>query len=893
LTLGPGARIGVYEIAAQIGEGGMGQVYRATDTRLKRPVAIKVLPPSLAPDAERIARFRREAEVLASLNHPYIAAIYGLEESDGVSALVMELVEGEDLSQRIDRGPIPLDDALTIATQIAEALEAAHEQGIVHRDLKPANIKLRADGTVKVLDFGLAKAMDPALSAAIPLPLANSPTFTSPAVMTQAGIILGTSAYMSPEQARGRAVDRRADIWAFGVVLYEMLVGRQLFRGEDLTEILASVVKETPDLTAAPREVRRLLESCLKKDPRQRLHAIGDWKLLFDDGGRATVPVKAAERSTVVPWLVASVASLFVAALGFVHFRETAPEERPLRALVPVPAKSAIGFLEISPDGRRLVASLLRDGKGQLYLRSLDSPEWQPLPGTENARTPFWSPDSRFIGFFADGQLKVIPAAGGPPSALCSETGLGGGGTWNESGIILFGSERGPLRRVDAAGAPCTVVGNNPISLARFPVFLPDGNHFIHLDQVRGDASSRGSYLAALDDPTPRRLLSDASSVVYSPPPAGGSAHLLFLRDNTLMAQPFDDATLDVVGDSFPVASGASRSLTLPQVAASVSSNGTLVFRGGTDEMSQLTWFDEFGSRVGVLGAGALQSGLALSPDGSKVLRGRRDATGLAGLWVSDLIRGSESRLPSASSMISNWFSWFPDNRRVLFGRETATGARGWYQSDVDGSGEPELLLPIEDSRQLTPSDFSDDGRFLVYTVNDPKTQADIWYVPWDTKPDLKKAVKFAATDAIESQGQVSPRGEWIAFISNVEGVYSVYIRPFPHGPGQWKAPVDGAREPRWSADGKQLYFLQSLNPDRAVLMALTIEPVGTGLRLGTPRRMFEIRARSIVPQSNTFRYSPHPDGRRFLVNTLLDEGEPTINVITHWQKTVSERNVR
>src|SRR5262245_6932900 len=381
MSLGPGSRLGPYEIAAQIGAGGMGEVYRATDTNLGRQVAIKILPDTVAHDAERLARFEREAKLLAALNHPNIAQIYGFERTDTIRALVMELVEGPTLADRVAQAPIPVAEVLPIARQIADALETAHEQGIVHRDLKPANIKLRADGTVKVLDFGLAKAMEPALSG-VSASLANSPTLTSPAIMTGAGIVLGTSAYIAPEPARGRAVDRRADIWAFGVVLYEMLVGRQMFQGEDVTEILASVVKEQPDLSAAPPQVRRVLEACLKKDRRQRLQAIGDWRLMLDDVASTNVPVAAVPKAKRVPWLVAGAAAALLAGLAVVHFREVAPEERVLKVSVPLPAGSP-GWIELSPDGRRLLVTVIQDGKSRTYLRKLDSEDWEPLTAAE------------------------------------------------------------------------------------------------------------------------------------------------------------------------------------------------------------------------------------------------------------------------------------------------------------------------------------------------------------------------------------------------------------------------------------------------------------------------------------------------------------------------------
>ena len=456
MPLTPGSRLGVYEVTIQIGEGGMGQVYRARDTQLNRDVALKVLPEAFASDADRLARFTREAQVLASLNHPHIAAIYGIEGS----ALVMELVEGEDLSQRVARGAIPLDEALPIGKQIAEALEAAHEQGIIHRDLKPANIKVRTDGTVKVLDFGLAKALDPTPAGRDFSPaghLANSPTITTPA-MTQAGMILGTAAYMAPEQAKGRVVDRRADIWAFGAVLFEMLTGTRAFPGEDLTDTLAAVVRAEPDWSLLPPDVSPsllvFLRRCLQKDPKQRVGDIRDVRLALEGAFESTAPqtsmmaTSSSPRGRLAVFSALATAAVVIVALGIPavrHLRETLPEQPSLQLSVLLPAKSEAGYVELSPDGQRLLVSLFRDGKYSLYLRPLNAQEWQPLAGTDYARTPFWSPDSRFIGFFADGALKVTPAAGGPASVLCSEAGIGAGGTWSPSGVILFGNGGGTV----------------------------------------------------------------------------------------------------------------------------------------------------------------------------------------------------------------------------------------------------------------------------------------------------------------------------------------------------------------------------------------------------------------------------------------------------------------
>src|SRR5579872_4427823 len=588
MALTAGDKLGPYEIITLIGKGGMGEVYRTTDTRLGREVAVKISQEQFN------ERFEREARVVASLNHPNICSLYDV----GPNYLVMEYVEGESPA-----GPMPIDDAMEIARQIAEALGEAHDKGIVHRDLKPANIKIKPDGTVKVLDFGLAK-----IGGGPVVPSEDSPTISMAA--TQAGVILGTAAYMAPEQARGKRVDSRADIWAFGVVLYELITGQRLFKGEDLTDTLASVVKEHPDLSAVPPRVRRLLETCLQKDPKKRLQAIGDMRLVLD--GATSAP--SGSRTEMVAWIVAGVAILAGAGLALVHFRETLAPERSLRLSIPLPENAAPAFLEISPDGKRVVLSMARDGIGQLYLRSLDSGELQPLSGTVNARTPFWSPDSRFIGFFAESKLKVIPAAGGPAQVLCGETGIGSGGTWNRAGVILFGIESGLLRRAEANhGGQCSAVGkDDPNVRESFPVFLPDGNHFFYVRQGI-DQASQGVYLATLDQPVGRKVLADRSSVIYtSPGPAGGPAYILFRRENALMAQPFDDGSLQPVGDPFSVATGASNSATRPQVAASAASDGTLVYLAGRSRESQLTWFDRTGKELGKVGPRAEQRGVTL-----------------------------------------------------------------------------------------------------------------------------------------------------------------------------------------------------------------------------------------------------------------------------------------
>jgi serine/threonine protein kinase len=859
MPLTRGDKLGPYEILTLIGVGGMGEVYRAHDPRLRRDVAIKVSKEQFTD------RFEREAHAVAALNHPNIAQLYDI----GPNYLVMEYVEGES-----PEGPLPLAEAVRVAAQIADALEAAHQKNIVHRDLKPANIKITPEGVVKVLDFGLAKTFDePGSTTSAP---GDSPTLTLGT--TRAGTILGTAAYMAPEQARGRPVDKRADIWAFGAVFYEILTGRRAFPGDDVSDILASVLKLDPDWKALPADtpahIQRLIRRCLEKDRKHRLRDIGDARLDLDLP--ADEPVTSTSRHSAglrLAIILAAMLAVALAALAVIHFRETSLDQRVLRLSVPLPPNTTPGFLALSPDGRRLVALLVTGGKSQLWLRSLDSPQFQPLSGTDNARTPFWSADSRFIGFFADGKLKTVPAAGGPAQSLCGETGLGSGGAWNRDDVILFGSETGPLQRVNAVGGDCTPVTKaDPGGRQGTPEFLPDGKHFLYY-RGTSDESSRGVYVAALDNPSARKLLSDNSSAIYAPPAAGArNGHLLFLREGTLMAQSFDAEALQLLGDPFPVATQASVSYTPPQVAASIALNGTLAYLANRSQETQLTWLDRSGKELGKAGPHADQFGVSLSPDGNTVAISRRNQ----GVWLYDLFRGSENRFATSTGQ-SAAAVWSPDGSRIVL----SAASQGLTIKPANGTGQEESLLKSTDS--VRASDWSRDGRFLIYTQIDAKANADIWYLPDPGKPE-SKPVKFLGTDALESEGQLSPDGHWIAYVSNETGKLDVYIRPFPSGPGQWKVSVSSGREPRWSRDGKELYYLDIGAPDTR-LLAASIQTDGRGgLKVGAPQKLFEYRGLGIVPQSNAFAYSPHPDGKRFLVNVEAETAPPSINIITNWQ---------
>ena len=872
-----GTKLGSYEVSSQIGAGGMGEVYQAHDTKLGREVAIKVLPEAFAHDPERLSRFQREAKMLAALNHPNIATIYGLEQSDGTSYLVMELVHGENLADRIKReGAVPLEEAVGIARQIAEALEAAHDKNIIHRDLKPANVKVTPEGKVKVLDFGLAKAFE---GDAASEDLSNSPTLSMAATMQ--GVILGTAGYMSPEQARGKRVDKRADIWAFGVVFYELLTGKRLFEGEDPAHTLAAVIMQRPDLSTAPAQVLPLLQRCLEKDPRKRLRDIGDMELLLLEPPAASA-AKPAQPGDITAnraaWGVAALMAVVAIGLAFLHFRETPPADPVLHLSVPLPGHNPAGFFALSPDGRRLVIWLVAESKSNLWLRSLDSPQLQLLPGTDNARGPFWSPDSKFIGFFADGKLKTMPATGGPPQTLCDGTGPASNGTWNQVGVILFNGSTidAPLRRVSAAGGECiAVMTPDAGSKLDSPEFLPDGKHFVYVVR-QGDESKRGLYVAALDRPVAHRLLADESSAIFVPSTTGKRyGYLLFLRGSDLMAQPFNAETLQLAGDVFPVAAEASVNFN-SQTAASVSASGILVYETNLVPLHQLTWRDRSGKELGKLGSLLNQRYVALSPDGKTVATARPDQ----GIWLYDVQRGAETRF-SSPAVPGVAPVWSRDEKWIAF----AVG-KGLYVEQASGGSKEESLL--EGDGVMFPSDWSRDGRYLIYTEIDPKGRGQIWYLPDPlNKSSDRKPVKFQGTDAVESQGQLSPDGRWLAYTSDESGKSEIYVRPFPSGPGRWKVSAGSGRyrEPRWRGDGKELFFLdEGISATQVMVVAVQSGP-RADFRAGDPQTLFEFRGLGFTPTGNVFTYSPSADGQRFLVRADPSDAAPTLNVVSNWEK--------
>ena len=909
MTLSSGTKLGSYEITGAIGAGGMGEVYRARDAKLGRDVALKVLPQAFARDADRLARFQREAKVLASLSHPNIAPIYGLEDSSSTHALVMELVEGPTLADRIRQGPIPVDEALRIAKQICDALEYAHERGIVHRDLKPANVKVTADDAVKVLDFGLAKALE---GDAAPYDISTSPTLSR--VATMQGVLLGTAAYMSPQQAKGNPVDRRADIWAFGCVLYEMLTGKMAFHGESVTDTLAAVIKEEPDWSELPAGtpigVRALLQRCLRKELRQRLQAIGDARISLEDilsGTPDLVSAALAESSGKArrSWAAAGIAVVLgLAALSFalLYFRGKTPAARTVRFEIPVPAMAtALGYLAVSPDGRNLVfVAAGPDGQTYLWLRSLETLEARPLDGTKGAFTwPFWSPDSRFIAFFAQGKLKRVAASGGPAVVLCDAPSAQGG-SWNEADQIVFGSNDG-TQQVAASGGTPRLITTGAGSVV--PLFLPDGHHFLYLRDLGPEDSGSGIYIGSIDakpqEQPSSKLLADYSIAAYAASSDPAIGILLFVRGGTaapwslgtLMAQWFDIRQQKLIGQAVPISEHVSN------VGFSASESDVLVYVAGAQTKQEgfvgtiegrLAWFDRGGKALGEFGDAGLYRTLALSPDGKRVAFERADPRNpdTINIWLYDFARGTTTRFTSDSAWDQSPV-WSPDGNQIVFASNRGTEF-DLYERPSNLAAEDKLLFKSAD--QKAPGDWSPDGQLLsFYSLIPPSHLSVLPLGEADRKPIPIERSAFS-----EAAGRFSPNGRWIAYQSDETGKYEIYVRPFDEpsakgtananrtpAMGKWMVSKDGGVNPLWRRDGRELFYLTS---EGGTAMAVEVNTTGT-FRSGIPKALFKV-------PPGVFFWDVSSDGKRFLMaapSPTNASSQPPFTVVLNWQAALKK----
>jgi Tol biopolymer transport system component len=873
-------RLGGYEIASLLGAGGMGEVYRATDTVLKRQVALKVLPPDVANDPERVARFQREAEVLASLNHSNIAHLYGLEGLGGTLALVMELVEGPTLADRIAKGAVPLDEALPIAKQIAEALEAAHEQGIIHRDLKPANIKVKDDGTVKVLDFGLAKAMEPTSGIrSNPSAMTNSPTITSPALMTGVGVLLGTAAYMSPEQARGKPVDKRTDIWAFGCVLYEMLSGKRAFDDEDVSMALSKVLQRDPDFdllpSIVPPRVSQVIRVCLRKDPKQRVADIRDVGLAFEGAFETDAPIAVAPAQTKpYGWMTAAAVFLLTTlALGATLYlrRSSGPEERLVRFSLSPPAESSRPILArfaLSPDGQT-IAFVARgaDRVPRIYIQRMDAAEAQPLAGSDQGDSPFWSPDSRALGFSREGGLYRADLGSNPPRRLCDIPGTAiRGGTWNASGVIVFAAQAqaGGLFRVpDTGGTPVPVTTLDAAAedaQHAGPWFLPDGRHLLFLTLAEGQTTGP-IWAISLDDPSQRmRVVESAGSAAYA---GGWLFYTMTAGARRLVAQPFDADHMALRGTPQPIRDGLPPANTAGYAGFAVSATGMLVVDRPRAVVHQLTWMDRTGHPVGTVGPRAEVIDFALTPD-ERIVAGLeiRDA-GQRALWLFDGVHEHGTQLTYQERSIRPL--WALDGRHVYFSLNSGQDVR--LRSIVIGAAASSAFE--HPGPFFSFEDMTRDGRYVVFKGLDRR----IWIqaVSGEEPRSLVESPYWA------DYPRVSPDGRWLAYALNLPSGREIFVQPFDRAGD--RTDIGKGFGPIWRDDGRELYYESA----DGVLMFVAIAERGNTMESGVPQPLFVVRTQGIAPsQPHNVEVAAH--GQKFLVNAIVAESDnQPLEVTTNW----------
>ncbi len=881
LRLASGQSLNQYRILAPLGAGGMGEVWLAEDTRLKRKIALKLLPAQFTNDADRVRRFEQEALAVSALNHPNILTIYEIGESDRHHFLVTEFIEGQTLRQQMNDGRLPVRAVLNVATQIVSALAAAHAAGIIHRDIKPENIMVRPDGVTKVLDFGLAKLSEPRAPTVDPAEKKAS---------TESGVVMGTIGYMSPEQVRGQKVDHRSDIFAVGVILYEMLSGQRAFTGDSAVEVMNAILKEEPPELAETNAkispaLDKIVRRCLEKNPERRFHSAHDLGFALEAlsapsssnaAAVQTPDARLAKRSSWrerVAWLAAGVLALIALALGVTYFNRPASDARVVRLAFAPPESLAFDnglndYVVVSPDGQKLVfTGRSADGKRQLWVRLLDAGEATPMPGTDDPVNPFWSPDNRSIGFGSQGKLKRIDLAGGRPQTLCDAPNFRGG-TWSRAGVIIFTPNVGSgLFQVPATGGePKSVISPDP-ARREFayltPYFLPDGRHFVY--RVEGMDGENGVFVGSLDSKEVKQLLTDGTSAIYAAP-----GWLLFTRNGAVLAQAFDPVGLELKDEAVPL----TRPTNIANVAGvpfSASETGVLVWQGNRQREYRLVWFDREGKQGGTVGAPIkVERGQAprLSPDGKRVAIQRIEPEARnSDIWVIELVRNLPTRLTSDPAY-DQFPIWSPDGSRVVF--QTNRGSvTGLYQKAASGAGPEELLL----NGGGFPTEWSADERFILYSRIGEKTRWDVWALPLTGS---RQPYPLINTEFAERQAQLSPKGRWLVYVSDESGSNEVYLQPFSVegklGGDKMRISSNGGDHPRFRRDGQELFYVAA----DGQMMAVKIN----GSRFETPRALFKTRMLTGIQAG--IEYDVTVDGQRFLIGTVVGEPAP-VNVILNW----------
>ncbi len=882
MSLTSGSMLGPYEIVEAVGAGGMGEVYRARDTRLERTVAIKVLPEHLSQNEEVRQRFEREAKTISQITHPHICALYDVNREGETEYLVMEFLDGETLADRLSKGPLPAEQLLRYGIEIADALDKAHRVGIVHRDLKPGNVMLTKSG-VKLLDFGLAKFQPPSSAAMSGVSrLATAAQVSQP--LTERGTVLGTFQYMAPEQLEGRDADARSDIFAFGAVLYEMATGHKAFEGKSQASLIGAILRDQPPPISGispmtPPALDRVVKTCMAKDPEDRFQTAHDVNLqlqwISEGGSQAGLPAPVAARRRnreKLAWVAAAVAALAALGLGW-GFLKRAPLPQPvMRFEIAPPADvTTIDVPRISPDGKLLAFDATdSEGKNRIWVRPLNAIEAHPFPGTEGGARPFWSPDSQFLGFVADGVLKKVGVSGGPPTKICDAPGASDG-TWSSQGVILFdGTGSDPIHRVSAAGGTKAVevrpdLKRHETSIG-WPEFLPDGRHYLYLLTTER-ADDNAYWIGSIDSKERKKLGPAQTLVTYSPP-----GYLLFARDRTLVAQPFDAGALKTTGEAVPLAEKIGTD-NVGLARFSVSRNGVLVYRTA-QSAGRLLWRDRSGRELDSPGDPGAYNNPAISPTGDRVAYNFGDPrTGKQDVWIRNFARGVASRFTLGAG--DNYRAvWSPDGASVVFGSDRS-GTQDLYEKSTRGQSAEKLILHTDENKFATS--WTRDGRYIAYTSQSPRTNLDIWALPTfgDRKPVAISSGPFA-----ENTAMFSPDGRHVAYVSNESGRNEIYVQTFPEAGGRWQVSTAGGIDPSWRADGKELFYR---SPDQK-LLAVEIRSEGE-FQAGIPKPLF---AASVVQGATRNRYSPSPDGQRFVFVAPLgrDSLGPT-NVVLNWPGTL------